>query len=131
MMTDVVADSLARIKNAANRRIDTQDLIFSNTVESIVKILVEKGYLEGYKIKENGNIKTIAATLKYDDNGRSLITELKRISKPGRRVYKGAAEVKSFKNGYGSYIVSTSKGVMANDEAYKNNVGGEVLCSIW
>jgi small subunit ribosomal protein S8 len=131
MMTDVVADSLARIKNAANRRIDTQDLIFSNTVESIVKILVDKGYLEGYKIKENGNIKTIAATLKYDDNGRSLITELKRISKPGRRVYKGASEVKSFKNGYGSYIVSTSKGVMANDEAYKNNVGGEVLCSIW
>ena len=131
MMTDVVADSLARIRNAANRRIDTQDLIFSNTVESIVKILVDKGYLEGYKIKENGNIKTIAATLKYDDNGRSLITELKRISKPGRRVYKGATEVKSFKNGYGSYIISTSKGVMANDEAYKNNVGGEVLCSIW
>ncbi|MGM0622400.1 MAG: 30S ribosomal protein S8 [Campylobacterota bacterium] len=131
MMTDVVADSLARIKNAANRRIDTQDLMFSNTVESIVKILVDKGYLETYKIKENGNIKTIAATLKYDDNGRSLITELKRVSKPGRRVYKGATEVKSFKNGYGSYIISTSKGVMANDEAYKNNVGGEVLCSIW
>lgn len=131
MMTDVVADSLARLKNAANRRIDTQDLIFSNTVESIVKILVDKGYLEGYKVKENGNIKTIAATLKYDDNGRSLITELKRISKPGRRVYKGASEVKSFKNGYGSFIISTSKGVMANDEAYKNNVGGEVLCSIW
>jgi len=131
MMTDVVADALARIKNAANRRIETQDLIFSNTVESIVKILVDKGYLEGYKIKENGNIKTIAVTLKYDDNGRSLITELKRISKPGRRVYKGASEVKSFKNGYGSYILTTSKGVMANDEAYKNNVGGEVLCSIW
>ena len=131
MMTDVVADSLARIKNAANRRLDTQDLIFSNTVESIVKILVDKGYLEGYKIKENGNIKTIAATLKYDDNGRSLITELKRVSKPGRRVYKSAKEIKSFKNGYGSFIITTSKGVMANDEAYKNNVGGEVLCSIW
>jgi len=131
MMTDIVADALARIKNAANRRIDTQDLIFSNTVESIVKILVDKGYLEGYTIKENGNIKTIAVTLKYDDNGRSTITELKRISKPGRRVYKSAKEIKSFKNGYGSYILTTSKGVMANDEAYKNNVGGEVLCSIW
>ncbi len=131
MMTDVVADSLARIKNAANRRLDTTELMFSNTVESIVKILIDKGYLESYKINEKGNIKTIATTLKYDDNGRSLITELKKISKPGRRVYKGAKEIKSFKNGYGSYIVSTSKGVMANDDAYKNNVGGEVLCSIW
>ncbi len=131
MMTDVVADSLARIKNAANRKIDTQELMFSNTVESIVQILADKGYLEGYKIKENGNIKKIAATLKYDEKGMSPITELKRVSKPGRRVYKAASEIKSFKNGYGSYIVSTSKGVLANDEAYKNNVGGEVLCSIW
>jgi small subunit ribosomal protein S8 len=69
--------------------------------------------------------------LKYDENGHSVINELKKISKPGRRVYQGADDIRFFKNGYGTLVVSTNKGVLANDEAFKLKVGGEVICSIW
>jgi len=131
MMTDIIADSLTRIRNAANRRLDQTTLLHSKTIESIVNILVEKEYLESYSVKEDGNKKTIKVVVKYDANGRPLINEMKKISKPGRRVYKGKDEIRSFKNGYGTLIVSTSQGVLANDAAYKLGAGGEVLCSIW
>jgi len=131
MMTDIIADSLTRIRNAAQRRLDVTTLLHSKTIEATVSILVDKGYLESFKVKEDGNKKTIKVVLKYDENGHSVINEVKKISKPGRRVYQSAAEVRSFKNGYGTLIVSTNKGVIANDEAYKLSVGGEVLCSIW
>lgn len=130
-MTDIIADSLTRIRNAANRRLDVTTLLHSKTIEAIVSILVEKGYLESFKIKEDGVKKTIKVVLKYDENGRSVINEIKRISTPGRRVHKGKDEIKTFKNGYGTLVVSTSKGVIANTEASKLGVGGEVLCSVW
>ncbi|MBD3807591.1 MAG: 30S ribosomal protein S8, partial [Epsilonproteobacteria bacterium] len=88
-------------------------------------------YLESYTLNENGNKKTISVVMKYDENGRSAINEIKRISSPGRRIHKGKDEIKSFKNGYGTLVVSTSKGVLPNDEAYKLGVGGEVMCSVW
>jgi len=97
----------------------------------MVSILVDKGYLESYSVKEDGNKKTIKVVLKYDEKGFTVINEMKKISKPGRRVYKGKDEIRSFKNNYGTLIVSTSKGVLPNDEAYKLGTGGEVLCSIW
>ncbi len=131
MMTDIIADSLTRIRNAAQRRLDVTTLLHSKTIEATVSILVDKGYLESYKVKEDGNKKTIKVVLKYDENGHSVINEIKKISKPGRRVYQGADEIKSFKNGYGTLVVSTNKGVIANDEAFKQKVGGEVICSIW
>ena len=131
MMTDIIADSLTRIRNAAQRRLDVTTLLHSKTIEATVSILVDKGYLESYKVKEDGNKKTIKVVLKYDENGHSVINELKKISKPGRRVYQTAAEIRSFKNGYGTLVVSTNKGVIANDEAFKQKVGGEVICSIW
>ncbi len=131
MMTDIIADSLTRIRNAAQRRLDVTTLLHSKTIEATVSILVDKGYLESYKVKEDGNKKTIKVVLKYDENGHSVINELKKISKPGRRVYQSAAEVRFFKNGYGTLVVSTNKGVIANDEAFKQKVGGEVICSIW
>jgi small subunit ribosomal protein S8 len=131
MMTDIIADSLTRIRNAAQRRLDVTTLLHSKTIEATVSILVDKGYLESFKVKEDGNKKTIKVVLKYDENGHSVINELKKISKPGRRVYQGADEIKSFKNGYGTLVVSTNKGVIANDEAFKQKVGGEVICSIW
>ena len=132
MMTDIIADSLTRIRNAAQRRLDTTILLHSKIIEAIVSIFVNKGYLEGYEVIDNGNgKKSIKVVLKYDDNGHSVINEIKRISKPGRRVYQGAKEIRSFKNGYGTLVVSTNKGVIANDEAYKQRVGGEVICSIW
>jgi small subunit ribosomal protein S8 len=130
-MTDIIADSLTRIRNAAQRRLDVTTLLHSKTIEATVSILVNKGYLESYKVKENGAKKTIKVVLKYDDNGHSVINEIKKISKPGRRVYQSADEVRSFKNGYGTLVVSTNKGVIANDEAFKQRVGGEVICSIW
>jgi len=116
---------------SAQRRLDTTVLLHSKTIEATVSILVDKGYLESYKIKEDGNKKSIKVVMKYDENGHSVINELKKISKPGRRVYQGSSEIKSFKNGYGTLVVSTNKGVLANDEAFKQGVGGEVLCSIW
>ena len=131
MVNDIIADSLTRIRNAAMRKSETTTLLFSNSVEAMLKNFEEKGYIDSYKIKEDGNKKSILVTLKYDEHDRSVINEIKRISKPGRRVYKGAKELKSFKNGYGMIVVSTSKGVISNEEAHKLNIGGELLCSIW
>jgi small subunit ribosomal protein S8 len=132
MMNDLIADALTRIRNAAMRKLETTTLVHSNTVEAVCNVLKQKEYIEEYKVVDTDpKKKSITVTLKYDDNDNSVINELKRISKSGRRVYKNATELKSFKNGYGTIIVSTNKGVIANDEAYKSNVGGEVLCSVW
>ena len=132
MMNDLIADAITRIRNASMRKLETATLIHSKTIESIVTVLKAKEYIEEFNVVElDNNKKEIKVTLKYDDNENSVINEVKRLSKPGRRVYKNASELKTFKNGYGTIIVSTNKGVISNDEAYKLNVGGEVLCSIW
>jgi len=132
MMTDMIADSLTRIRNAAQRRLDVTTLLHSKSIEAIVSILVDKGYLESFKVKElEGNKKTIKVVLKYDENGHSVINEMKKISKPGRRVHQGKDSIRTFKNGYGTLVVSTSQGVLPNDEAFKRGIGGEVICSIW
>jgi small subunit ribosomal protein S8 len=131
MINDLIADSLTRIRNAAMRRLDVTTLMHSKSVEAVVAILVEKGYVDSFNVIEDGNKKTINVVLKYDDNGKTVINEMKRVSKPGRRVYKGAADIKRFKNGYGTIIVSTSRGVLPNDKAFELGVGGEVLCTVW
>ena len=131
MMNDIIADGLTRIRNAAMRGLEVTQLIHSKLMESVLKVFEEKGYIENFKVIEEGNKKFINVTLKYNENGNSVINELKRVSKPGRRVYKGYEDIKRFKNGYGTLVVSTNKGVLANDEAYRLKVGGEVICSIW
>ncbi len=131
MVNDLIADSLTRIRNAAQRRLDVTTLLHSKSVEAVVAILADKGYIESYNVVENGPKKSINVVLKYDENGRTVINEMKRVSKSGRRVYRGKDEVKRFKNGYGTIIVSTSKGVLPNDKAFELGVGGEVLCTIW
>jgi len=132
MMNDIIADALTRIRNAAMRKLDVATLLHSNAVVGILNVLEKKEYIEGFKVVDGeNNKKTIQVTLKYDDNEKSVINEIKRVSSPGRRVYKNASEIKSFKNGYGTIIVSTNKGVVANDEAFASNVGGEVLCTVW
>ena len=132
MMNDLIADAITRIRNASMRKLDVTTLIHSNTVVAVLEVLVKKEYVESFNVEElENNKKTVKVVLKYDDNDNGVINEVKRISKSGRRVYKNASELKSFKNGYGTIIVSTNKGVMANDEAYKQNVGGELLVSIW
>jgi small subunit ribosomal protein S8 len=131
-MNDLIADALTRVRNASMRKLEVTSLIHSSTVEAVCNVLKEKEYIEDYKVVDTDPVKkSISVTLKYDDNDNSVINELKRLSKSGRRVYKNASELKNFKNGYGTIIVSTNKGVISNDEAYKLNVGGEVLCSVW
>ena len=123
MLNDLISDGLTRIRNASMRRLETAKLLHSKVVEATLSILAAKGYVE--------NKKFINVVLKYDEYGRSVINELKRVSKPGRRVYQGKDDIKRFKNGYGTVIVSTSKGVMSGIEASKAGVGGEVLCTVW
>ena len=130
-MNDVIADSLTRIRNATRRRKEATKLVYSKTVEAILGVLVDKGYIASYKADESDTKRFIDVFLKYDDHGRPLITEIKRESKPGRRVYRAAGDIKKFKHGYGTIIITTSKGVLSNDEAHKQNVGGEVLCTVW
>ena len=131
MINDLISDGLTHIRNAAMRRLDTTKLLHSKVVEATLSILAAKGYIESYNVVEENNKKFINVVLKYDERGRSVINEIKRVSKPGRRVYQGKDEIKRFKNGYGTIIVSTSKGVMSGIEASKAGVGGEVLCTIW
>lgn len=131
MLNDLISDALTRIRNAALRRLDTTTLLHSKSVEAIASILTEKGYIESYNVVEDGNKKFINVVLKYDENGRSVINEIKRVSKPSRRFYQKKDEIRRFKNGYGTIIVSTSQGIMAGIEASKKGIGGEVLCTVW
>jgi small subunit ribosomal protein S8 len=131
MINDLVSDALTRIRNAGMRKLDVTTLVHSKSVEALANILVEKGYIDSCNVIEDGVKKTIKVVLKYDENGNTVINEMKRISKPGRRVYKGKEDIKRFKNGYGTIIVSTSKGVLPNDKAYELGIGGEVMCTIW
>lgn len=131
MINDLVSDALTRIRNAGMRRLNVATLVHSKSIEAMANILVDKGYLESCNVIEDGVKKTIKVVLKYDENGKTVLNELKRISKPGRRVYEGKEGIKRFKNGYGIIIVSTSHGVLPNDKAYELGIGGEVMCTVW
>lgn len=131
MVNDIIADSLTRIRNASMRRLEHTTLYYAKIVVSILEVFKTKGFIKDYKVNDKDGKQSISVQLAYDERGYSVISEVKRISKPGRRVYKSRNELKRFKNGYGTIVVSTSKGVIANEDAYKANVGGEALCSIW
>lgn len=131
MISDIISDGLTRIRNAAMRRLDSTTLVYSKMMVSILEVFLSKGYIESFKVNEEGKKQSISVVLKYDDNGKSVINEIKKISKPGRRVYKPTSEIRLFKNGFGTIIVSTSKGVLSNEQAHNEKVGGEVICSIW
>jgi len=129
--TDPIGDMITRIRNAQLRTLYNVKIPNSKFRARILEVLKQEGYISNYKLLSDSKDKSsLVVDLKYH-NGQPVIKEIKRVSKPGRRIYKGANELKSFKNGYGTIVVSTNKGVIANDEAYKLNVGGEVLCSIW
>lgn len=131
MVNDIIADSLTRLRNASMRRLEVTNLYYAKIVVSILDVFKTKGFVKDYNINNKEGKQSISVQLAYDERGLPLINEIKRISKPGRRVYKGRNELKKFKNGYGTIVVSTSRGVIANEEAYIQNVGGEALCSIW
>jgi len=131
-MSDPIADMLTRIRNANTAKHDTVDIPASKMKVAIADILLKEGYIKKYDIEEVDNFKTIHITLKYGkDKSIKIITGLKRISKPGLRVYANREELPKVLGGLGVAIISTNKGVVTDREARKTNVGGEVLAFIW
>ena len=131
-ISDPIADMLTRIRNANTAKHDTVDIPVSKIKVSIADILVNEGYIEKYEIVPDGNFEAIRVTIKYGDNkNEKIISGLKKISKPGLRVYAGKDEVPSVLGGLGIAILSTNKGVITDKEARKLGVGGEVLAYVW
>ena len=131
-MSDPIADMLTRIRNANTAKHDTVDIPSSKMKLAIADILVKEGYIAKYELIEDGSFKTIRVTLKYGaDKNEKIITGLKRISKPGLRVYAGAEELPKVLGGLGVAIISTNEGVMTDKEARQLGVGGEVLAFVW
>ena len=132
MTSDPIADMLTRIRNANTAKHDTVDIPSSKIKVAIADILVDEGYIEKYEMIEEGSFKTIRVTLKYGaDKNDKIITGLKRISKPGLRVYAGKDELPKVLGGLGIAIISTNNGVVTDKEARKLHVGGEVLAFVW
>ena len=132
MTSDPIADMLTRIRNANTAKHDTVDIPASKMKISIADILVNEGYIKKYEVVEDGNFKTIRVTLKYgQDKNEKVITGIKRISKPGLRVYAGKDELPRVLGGLGIAIISTNNGVITDKQARKLNVGGEVLAFVW
>ena len=131
VVTDGIADMLTRIRNANQMRYEEVKVPASNIKKEIARILKEEGFINDYKIDSDNAQGTIILTLKYTDKKVSVITGLKRISKPGLRVYAKSDEIPKVLNGLGIAIISTSKGIMTDKEARKENLGGEVLAYIW
>ena len=131
-MTDPIADMLTRIRNANTAKHDTVDVPASKMKEAIANILLEEGYIKAVDMVEEGNFKTIRITLKYGkDKNEKIITGIKRISKPGLRVYAGKDELPKVLGGLGIAIISTNKGVLTDKQAREAKVGGEVLAFVW
>ena len=129
-MSDVIADMLTRIRNANNAKHETVDIPASNMKKAIADILVEEGYVKSYQVIEDGKQGIIRVTLKYLGK-QKVIQGIRRVSKPGLRVYASCEEMPKVMNGLGVAIVSTSKGIMTDRKARANNVGGEILAFVW
>ena len=130
-MTDPIADMLTRIRNANTVKQETVDVPASNIKKEIVRILLEEGFVRGYDVIEDEKQGIIRIQLKYGQAGEKVIQGIKRISKPGMRVYTNAHEIPKVLNGLGIAIISTSKGILTDKQARKENVGGEVICYVW
>jgi small subunit ribosomal protein S8 len=130
-VTDPLADMITRIRNANMAKHTKVDMPASKMKISLAKILKEEGYVKNYKLIKDRNFGLLRIYLKYDASNESIITGLKRLSKPGRRVYVNTREIPPVLNGMGIAVLSTSKGIMSDREAKKQNVGGELLCSVW
>ena len=130
-MTDPIADMLTRIRNANTVKHETVDVPASNIKKEIVRILLEEGFVRGYDVIEDEKQGIIRIQLKYGQSGERVISGLKRISKPGMRVYAANHEIPKVLNGLGISVISTSKGILTDRQARKENVGGEVICYVW
>ena len=130
-LVDPIGDMLSRIRNGQMRSLSKIDIPYSNFRFKILEVLKKEGYIINYKLTDNKvTNKTIVVDLKYYE-GQPVIKEIKRVSKPGRRVYSRAISIPKVKNGLGLAILSTSKGVMSDSEAIKNNLGGEIICRVF
>lgn len=130
-MTDPIADMLTRIRNAILAKYNRVDIPASRVKVNVAKVLKAEGYIKNYKVVKDSKQGLLRVYLRYDEHARSAITGLKRVSSPGRRTYSGAEDLPQVLNGLGVTIVSTSKGLMTDRQAKKENIGGEVLCFVW
>ena len=130
-ITDTIADMLTRIRNANSAKHPTVDVPASNMKKQIAQILVDEGYIKNFKVIDDDKQGVIRITLKYTENKSQVITGLRRVSKPGLRIYSNSKDMPKVMKGLGIAIVSTSNGIMTDREARKNNVGGEVLAFVW
>ena len=130
-ISDVIADMLTRIRNANDAKHESVDIPASNLKKSIAEILLEEGYIKNFQIVEDGKQGIIRVTLKYAHGKQKVIHGLRRVSKPGLRIYSNCEDMPKVMNGLGIAIVSTSKGVMTDKKARQANVGGEILAFVW
>jgi len=130
-MTDPIADMLTRIRNAGHARFDKVDIPASRMKISLARIFKDEGFIKNYKVIKDNRQGILRVYLKYGDQQQALIQGLRRVSKPGRRVYAGSEELPKVQGGLGVAVISTSKGVVTDRQARKMQVGGEVLCEIW
>ena len=131
MLTDPIADMLTRIRNANKAMHDSASMPTSRMKEEIARLLKQEGYIKDYRVVEAQPVSTLVIELKFGKNRQRVITDLKRVSKPGRRVYSSVKDLPTVRNGLGVSILSTPKGVMSDSEARAQNVGGEVLCRVF
>lgn len=131
MMTDPIADMLTRVRNAAAVGHKTVVLPSSKMKESLAEILVSEGYIDRYEVKEAGAGKQLTLVMRYGDRRDPAITGLTRVSKPGHRIYRGAAEIPRVQGGLGVAVVSTSQGLLPDREARRRRLGGEIVCEVW
>jgi len=129
-VSDTIADFLTRIRNASSAKHKSLDVPSSKLKVAIAEILKDQGFIAGYQLRNEGPQPTLEVKLRYY-YGQPVIREIKRVSKPGRRVYAGVAELPRVRNGLGVAIISTPQGVMSDKQARRENVGGEILCTIW
>jgi small subunit ribosomal protein S8 len=130
-MSDPVADMLTRIRNAAKAKFNSVDIPGSNLKIDLTKVLAEEGYIKNFKVIKDDKQGVLRLYLKYGDGNQSAIAGLVRVSKPSRRVYVKAKDIKPILNGMGISILSTSKGIMTDKKAKKENMGGELICNVW
>ena len=131
-VNDPVGDLLTRIRNAHMAKHSSLTVFASKMKERVLSVLLDEGFITSYEIDKSGKFDEIKVELKYNSRtGEPVISEIKRISKPGRKMYVGAKEIQPFRSGYGVYVLTTSKGVITDRKARELNVGGEIICSIW
>ncbi len=131
MMTDPIADMLTRIRNGLSAKHEVVEVPAGKMKIEIAKILKAEGYIKNFKLSQDNKQGVLKVFLKYKEDDKPVILDLQRVSKPGRRVYAGVQNIPSVKNGLGISIISTSRGIMSDKRARKENVGGEVICSVW